>query len=197
MGTEIVFVWIFPIAALCLGAAAFFWFRIARLEQPMLGGLVRAYLPLIIGFTISIAGLAVLSYVSSAANFTALIQQGYYTEAERSAYLPRWVVGQAILSMIFVLPAICFVVVPLTVSLIKNNRLTFKWITLYAVAGWLALSLLGWLLNLATFIHPLSLLHVLAYTASPLVIYGLPIPVVALLFFKLRASSKNDKVVGS
>ena len=73
MGTEIVFVLIFPVAALCLAAAAFFWFRIVRLEHSGLGGLVRVYLPLILGFAISIAGLAVISYLSSAANFTALI----------------------------------------------------------------------------------------------------------------------------
>jgi len=186
MGTEIVFVLIFPVAALCLAAAGFFWFRASRLEQSALGGVIRAYLPLIFGFATSIAGLAVLSYVSSAANFTALIQQGYYTEAERSIYLPTRVVGQAILSAVFVLPAICFVVVPLTVSLIKKNRLTFKWIALYTAAGWLAVSLLGWLLNSVTFIHPLSLLTVLASTAPPLLIYGLPIPVATLLFFKAK-----------
>ena len=186
MGTEIVFVLIFPLAALCLVAAGFFWFRTARLEQSTLGGVIQAYLPLIFGFAISIAGLVVLSYLSSAANFTSLIQQGYYTEAERSLYLPRRVVGQAILSAVFVLPAICFVVVPLTVSLIKKNRLTFKWIALYAIAGWFALSLLGWLLNLATFIHPLSLLTAMVFTAPPILIYGLPIPVATFLFFKTR-----------
>lgn len=189
MGTEIVFVLIFPVVALCLAAAAFFWFRIARLENSGLGGIVRAYLPLIFGLAISIAGLAVLSYLSSAANFTALIQQGYYTEAERSIYLPRQVVGQAILSAVFVLPAICFVVIPLTVSLIRKDRLTLKRIALYAVAGWLVLSVLGWLLNHVTFIHPLPLLNVMAFTAIPVLTYGLPIPVAALSFVRPRMSA--------
>ena len=93
MGTEIVFVLILPVAAICLAAAAFFWFRVARLDYLDLGGVVQVYLPLIFGLAISIAGLAVLSYLSSAANFTALIQQGYYTEPERSIFLPRRVVG--------------------------------------------------------------------------------------------------------
>lgn len=189
MGAEVVFVLIFPVAALCLAAAAFFWFRIARLERSGLDGFVQAYLPLIFGLAISIAGLAVLSYLSSAANFTALIQQGYYTESERSIYLPRRVMGQTILSAVFVLPAICFVVIPLTVSLIKKNRLTLKWIALYTVTGWLVLSVLGWLLNHATFIHPLPLLNVMAFTAIPVLIHALPIPVTALLFFRPKMST--------
>lgn len=189
MGTEIVFVLIFPVAALCLAAAAFFWFRIARLENSGLGGVVRVYLPLIFGLAISIAGLAVLSYLSSATNFTALIQQGYYTESERPIYLPRRVVGQAILSAVFVLPAICFVVIPLTVRLIKKNQLTFKWISLYTAICWLILSVLGGILNHATFVHPLPLFNAMAFTAIPVLIYGLPIPLAALLLFRSKLSA--------
>src|SRR5690606_33553710 len=102
MGSETVFVLIYPVAAACLAAAVIFWFRIA---SPV-GEPIRAYLPLAVGYSISILGLAVLSYVDGDATFTDLIQQGYYTEAERSLYLPQRVVGSAILTLIFVLPAI-------------------------------------------------------------------------------------------
>jgi hypothetical protein len=100
-------------------------------------------------------------------------------------------VGQAILSAVFLLPAICFVVIPLTVSLIKKDRLRLKWVALYTVAGWLVLSVVGWLLNHATFIHPLSLLDAMAFTAIPVLVYGLPIPVAALLLIRPTMSAKS------
>lgn len=184
MGTEIVFVLIYPVAALCLVAAVFFWFKIAPSEMLVLGGTVRAYLSLAVGFGISIVGLVVLSYLNSAATFTSLIQQGYYTEAQRALYLPRRIVGDAVLNMVLVLPAISFVVVPLTVRLIEKNRLTLGWIARYILAGWLALSLFGWLLSARTMVDPFTLIYAMGYTAIPVVIYGLPIPFIALLFLR-------------
>lgn len=182
MGTEIVFVLIYPVAAACLAAAVFFWSKIAS----SVGEPVRAYLPLAIGYGISIFGLAVLSYANGDATFTDLIQQGYYTEADRSLYLPRRVVGSAILTSVFVLPAISFIVVPLTASLIRKGRLTLKWIALYALVSWLSLSLLGLLLSARTMVDPFALPHVMGYTATPVIIYGLPIPLMALLFLRRR-----------
>jgi hypothetical protein len=128
--------------------------------------------------------LAVLSYIDGNATFTDLIEQGYYTEAERSLYLPRRVVGSAILTMVFVLPAISFIVVPLTARLIRKGRLTLKWIALYAIVSWLVLSLLGLLLSARTMVDPFALTAVMGYTAIPVLIYGLPIPLMALLFLR-------------
>lgn len=182
MGTEIVFVLIYPVAAACLAAAVFFWPKIASTA----GEPVRAYLPLAIGYGISIFGLIVLSYVNGDATFTDLIQQGYYTETERSIYLPRRIVGSAILSLVFALPAISFIVVPLTARLIRNGRLTLKWIALYALVSWLLLSLLGLLLSARTMADPLGLMYEMGCAATPVIIYGLPIPLMALLFLHRR-----------
>lgn len=180
MGSEIVFVLIYPIAVLCLAAAVFFWFKIV----PILGGPIRAYLPLAVGYGISMLGLAVLSYVNSHATFTYLIQEGYYTEADRSLYLPRRIGGLAIVNLVFVLPAISFIVVPLTARLIKKSRLTLKLIALYTLAGWFSVSLLGWLVSARTFVDPFTLIYVMGQAATPVVIYGLPIPLMALLFLR-------------
>lgn len=188
MGTEIVFVLIYPVAAVCLAAAIFFWFRIV----PHTGGSIRAYLPLALGYGISMLALAILSYVNGDATFTELIRQGYYTEAERPLYLPRRIVGSAILNLVFVLPAISFIVVPLTARLIRKNRLTLKWIARYALAGWLVLSLLGALLSAGTMVDPFNLVYVMGYTATPVAIYGLPIPFMALWF--LEALRKAESV---
>lgn len=186
MGTEIVFVLIVPIALLCLPAAVLFWSGIAKMEQAAQGGILIAFLPLIVGFAVSITGLALLTYIRCNTVFTSLVQEGYYTEAQRSLYLPGRVVGQAVVNLVFVLPAICFVIIPLTTRLIKKSRLTFKRIGLYTAVGWLALSLVGWLWNLMSIIPPYSLLSFLKSTAAPILICGLPIPIAALLFFAPR-----------
>ena len=70
MGTEIVFVLIYPVAAISLLAAIYFWIRII----PLIGGSRLAYLPLAVGYCISMLGLAVLTYINSDATFTELIR---------------------------------------------------------------------------------------------------------------------------
>src|SRR5579884_2096442 len=143
LGTEVVFVLILPIAVLCLPAAVLLWSRVAKVGWGARSGPLKAYVPLFAGFAVSMAGLALLTYIECYADFTSLVQQGYYTEAERAVYLPRRAVGQAIVELVFVLPAISFVVVPLTTLLINRRRLTFKDIGQLAILGWLALSLVG------------------------------------------------------
>jgi hypothetical protein len=149
MGTEIVYVLILPIAVLCLLAAVSFWSRVAKEGWEARSGRLGTYVPLFAGFAVSMAGLALLTYIERYADFIYLVQQGYYTEAERGLYLPRRVVGQAIVTLVFLLPAISFGVVPLTTWLIRRRRLTFKDIGLFAIIGWFALSLLGWVLSFA------------------------------------------------
>ena len=181
MGNEIVFVLILPIAALCLPGAALLWSRVLKTEWGARSGPLKAYVPLLAGFAVSMIGLAVLTYVECYADFTSLIQQGYYTEAERAVYLPRRVVGQAIVELVFLLPAISFVVVPLTTWLIRRRGLTFKGVGLLAMVGWFALSLVGWIVNLTTITPPYSFASFLGSTVVPVVLYALPIPVAAIL----------------
>ena len=180
MGTEIAFVLIYPVAAACLAAAVFVWFKIASSVRDH----IRAYLPLAMGYGISIFGLIALAYINGDATFTDLVNQGYYTEAERSLYLPRRVVGSAILTLVIALPAISFIVVPLTARLIRKGRLTLKWIAGYALVSWFILSLLSLLSSARTMVDPFTLTYVMGCTATPVIIYGLPIPLIALLFLR-------------
>jgi hypothetical protein len=188
MGTEIVFVLIYPVALICILAAIWFWFGVAKAEQPTVIGRAKAYFPVVAGFAVSMVGLAILAYINGSADFTSLIQQGYYIEAERPLSLHRRIVGQAILSLVFVLPFICFVVIPMTVTLIKTARLNLRRIGLRLVIGWAAFSFVGWLLSLGA-TPPYSLLDILSSTAVPMLVYGLPIPLAALLFFRRQRSA--------
>jgi hypothetical protein len=186
MGTEVVFVLIYPVALVCTAAAIWFWFAVAKAGQPTAVGYIRGYLPLVAGFAISMAGLALLAYLDCESDFTSLIQQGYYTEPQRPVYLPARVVGQVILDLVFVLPAVCFVVIPLTTKLIKMKRLRWGGVAFRAVVAWGVLSLIGWLLNLSINVPPHPLPDFLKSTAIPVLIYGLPIPIAALLLFPRR-----------
>lgn len=191
MGTEIVFVLILPIAVLCLSIAVLFWTRVSKVEWEPRAGPLGAFAPLLVGFAVSMVGLALVTYVDGDADFTSLVQQGYYTEAERSIYLPRRLVGQAIVTLIFLLPAICFVVVPLTAWLIRRGRLTFKDIGQFAIMGWLVLSLAGWLVSFGM-TPRYSLLSFLVSTPIAVVLYGLPIPVAARWLLRPSHGSANS-----
>jgi hypothetical protein len=191
MGTEIVFVLILPIAVLCLPAAVLLWSRVAKIGWGSSSGPLKAYVPLFVGFAVSMVSSGLITYIECYADFTSLVQQGYYTEAERAVYLPRRVVGQAIVELVFLLPAISFVVVPLTTWLIKRARLTLKSIGLLATAGWLALSLVGWIFNLTTIVPPYSLPSFLGSTVIPILLYALPIPVAALWLLPRRTRPES------
>jgi hypothetical protein len=185
MGTEIVFVLIFPVVLICGSAAlGFWWFAVAKAEQPIAISYMTGYLPLIVGFAVSMAGLALLTYIEGAAHFTWLVEHGYYTESQRPEYLPRRVVAEAFVYLVVVLPIICFMVIPCTVRLIRTRRLTLGAIGLRAVIGWVVLSLVGWLWNLSAIVPPYPLSDFLKSTVAPVLIYGLPIPLAALWFFR-------------
>lgn len=183
MGTEAVFVLIYPIALGCLLAGIWFWAGLAKVQPTSELGVMRLFLPFIAGFVISMMGLALLSYGYGYAEFTDLVSQGYYNEAERSRYLPRRIVGLAIVYLVFVLPALCLVVVPVTTGLIRKERLTWANIGLRALAGWCALLLIGSLMSADA---PLALL---VDAALPVLIYGLPIPVAALLLLPSKGQA--------
>lgn len=189
MGTEIVFVLILPIAALCLPAAVLLWSRVAKMDWGASNGPLKAYVPLFAGFAVSMIGLALVTYIECYADFTSLVQQGYYTEAERAAYLPGRFVGQSIVELVFLLPTISFVVVPFTTWLIRRDRLTFKNIGLFAIVGWFALSLVGWILSLAIITPPYSFAAFLESTAIPVLLYALPIPVAAIWLLRPKSAA--------
>lgn len=183
MGTEIVFVLILPIAVLCLTAAVLLWSRVAKMGCTAGNRSLKAYIPLFAGFTVSMASVAVLTYLACYADFTSLVQEGFYTEAQRPLYLPARVVVQAIVELVFLLPTISFLVVPLTIWLIRRERLTFKGIGLFAIVGWVVLSLVGWIFSYTAVAPSYSLSSLLQSTAIPVLLYGLPIPVAALWLF--------------
>jgi hypothetical protein len=187
MGVEVVYVLIYPIALISTLAAGLFWFIAVKAEQKFTKiGYVTGYVPLIVGFVVSMAGLVLLAYIDRVQNFTWLAEHGYYTESQRPLYLPRRIVGQIILDLFFVLPPISFAVIPCTVRLIRTRRLTFAAIGLRAAIGWIVLSVVGWVFTLNFTPHD-NLLYFMKVSFIPVLIYGLPIPLAALGIFRWKS----------
>ena len=189
MGTEIVFVLILPVTSICLLFAAFYWSRVATIASRTGSGPLRSYGILFVGFGVAVSGLSILTYIDSYASFTWLIEKGYYTEAQRSMYLPRKALGEALLKSVFVLPIVSFVVVPLTVWLIKKGRLTVMNVGLFAIFGWFVLSIVAWAINAAIFKSPYSFISFLGPTVAPVALYGLPIPIAAIWLLPSKSPS--------
>jgi hypothetical protein len=158
MGTEIVFVIIFPEAIICIAVAFLAWFFALKAQQLTVIRFIIGYVPLAVGFTVSMIVLYFLTSMETYDDFTWLVKHGYYTEAQRPVYLPGRVVGHVIVQLVFVLPPVCFVVIPCTARLLKTRRLTLGAIALRAAIGWLVLIPIGWILHLPIITPPYSLL---------------------------------------
>lgn len=184
MGTEIVFVIIFPVAIFCCCIAAWSWLGIAKRGQSGAVGWIAGYAPVLAGIVVSLLCLTLRTYAECYSDFTALIEQGYYTEAQRGIFLPGRFAAQEIVNILFVLPFICFLVIPITASMIIKDRLNLRSISIFAVFGWIAMSLVGWLFNLALIEPPYALSHFLRSAGISILAYGLPIPIGATLFFR-------------
>jgi hypothetical protein len=193
MGVEVVFVLIYPVALICTLAAGLFWLIAVRAERKFTKiGYVTGYVPLIVGFVVSMAGLVILAYIHRVENFTWLVEHGYYTDAQRPIYLPRRIEGQIILDLVFILPPISFAVIPCTVRLIRTRRLTFAAIALRAVIGWIVLSIVGWVFTLNFTPHG-NLLYFMKISVIPILLYGLPVPFTALAIFHLKSKMSRSE----
>ncbi|MBV8034944.1 MAG: hypothetical protein JOY88_07750 [Pelomonas sp.] len=90
-------------------------------------------------------GLAVISFGSAYFEFSNRVASGALKEAERWTIVPGWSIYLAVLSLLFVLPLIALVGVPLSALLLRLRRLTYPVIAGGTTAFWLALSCLLWM----------------------------------------------------
>jgi hypothetical protein len=189
MGTEIVFVIIIPVALFCVSIAVWSWFCIASENQSSVLGRIAAYVPILAGFVVSLICLTFLTCFECYADFTTLIEEGYYTENQRAVFLTSRVIGQEIVNLLFVLPFICLLIVPLTARLIRKNKLNLKALFAYAMIGWVSLSLVGWLFNIAYIEPPYAMSYFFRSAGVPILAYGLPIPIAVILFRRRRPTA--------
>jgi|SRR5579862_7281117 len=169
MGGEGAPLLLFPEALVCVPAAALFWL-IAKQDRPI------TFAPLLVGFAVSMVGLALRAYVQS-----------------QSEDPPgRWLVFDAIVELLLVLPLTSFVVIPVAAMLVRRRCLTLRAIGLCALIGWGALSLVGWLLHLGLTVPHYPLSDFLKSAVVPTLIYGLPIPLVTRWFLRRRLALAEE-----
>ncbi len=183
MGIEIVFDLIIPVALVCLALGVWRWRSVGEPRGGGSGARLSAYLPLAFGLLMALAGLSLTTYVLCDADFTDLVRQGHYAEAERAIYLPRRVVGQLIVNLVFALPIIAFIIIPWTCRVVADRRLSLATVGLRVAMAWSVISALALLAGLGGPWQRFDPLVYAAVVAMPFFMCGLPIPLMAKWWF--------------
>jgi len=102
------------------------------------------FTPLVIAYTSALLGVLVANFMSSYLDFSHRVAIGLLEEGQRWSLVPGWTIYRAVLSLIFLLPLLAIVGVPLSAVLLRKQRLTYASIAAMAVALWLVLALVGW-----------------------------------------------------
>lgn len=101
--------------------------------------------PYIVGYLSSIIGLLLLGFVSSYFEFSGRVASNFLSETQRWAIVPGWTIYIAVLSLIFVLPLLGLIGVPVSAILLKRGKFDFRHIPATLVIFWLTLVVLIWL----------------------------------------------------
>lgn len=100
--------------------------------------------PLLAAYALAALGLLVVTFVSSWFEFSARVTDGLLQETQRWSIVPGWMVYGTVISLLFVLPLLGLVGVPVAALLLKLRRLSFRSIGVVVLASWLALALGAW-----------------------------------------------------
>ena len=144
MPTDWLFYWLTqPMGLLVIGLAVAIPFVIWRV---VLG---KAYAhvgfsALIAGYACAMAGLVVFSFMSAYVDFSSRVAEGILQEAQRGSLVARWSVSMVVISLVFVLPLVGLLGVPLAAVLLKRRRLNYTTIAVAAALLWVSLAGLLW-----------------------------------------------------
>src|SRR5690349_10640656 len=81
-------------------------------------------LPLVVAYALAGVGLLAYSFASSHVRFTQMVASNVLAEGTRGATVFGWTIYLAVLSLVFVLPLLGVVAVPLSAFLIRVRRFT-------------------------------------------------------------------------
>lgn len=145
MPTDWIFYWMtLPLGIAVIGGVAALPFGLWR---SLLGSTYSkiGVRPYIVGYFSSLIGLLLLSFVSSYFEFSGRVASNLLNEGQRWSIVPGWTIYMAVLSLIFVLPLLGLVGVPISAILIKLGKFDFRHIIATLVIFWLALVVLVWI----------------------------------------------------
>jgi hypothetical protein len=102
--------------------------------------------PLAFGYLCAALGLVLISFIACSIEFSSRAAGGLLQETQRWSIVPGWTFYVAILSLIFVLPLLGLVGVPVAAAFLKRRLLTPRNIAVFVLVLWLVLTILGWAL---------------------------------------------------
>ena len=100
--------------------------------------------PLVIGYACATLGLLVYSFTWSYLQFDDRIAKGLLGQNERWSVVTGWTIYLAVLNLIFVLPGLGLILVPVSAALLKFQKLDLRRLVVVIVAVWLAVVLITW-----------------------------------------------------
>jgi hypothetical protein len=144
MPTDWLFYWMtLPLGLAIIGGAILlpfgFWRSILGSTYSHIG--IRPY---IAGYVASLIGLMLLSFTSSYLEFSGRAAAGILNESQRWTIVPGWTIYIGVLSLIFVLPLLGLIGVPVSAFLLKRRLLNFRNIALILALLWLTLTCQSW-----------------------------------------------------
>ena len=102
------------------------------------------FMPLVIAYACAGLGLLLACFLSSYVDFSSRVSSGGLQESQRWSIVPGWTIYAAVLSLIYVLPLLGIVGVPLSALLLRTRKLTYVTIAAATVTLWLVLALVMW-----------------------------------------------------
>jgi hypothetical protein len=144
VATDWLFYWMTQPSGLALiGLAVVVPFILWRL---LLGNVFAAvgFSPLAVAYACAAFGILVVNFTASHIEFSDRVSSGLLQESQRWSIVPGWTTYAAVLSLIYVLPLLAVVGVPLAALLLRMRRLTYASIAAAVVALWLVLAVVAW-----------------------------------------------------
>jgi hypothetical protein len=125
--------------ALAVGLPFLFW----RLLLAKTFGAI-GYKPLAVGYSFAALGLVTTNFASTYLEFNSRVSKHILSEAERWSTVPGWTVYLTVLSLIYALPLIGLLGVPVSAILLRLRRLTYTNIAILVIVFWCGLALAAW-----------------------------------------------------
>jgi hypothetical protein len=104
------------------------------------------YKPLAVGYSFAALGLVITNFASAYLEFNSRVSKNVLSEAQRWSAVPGWTVYLTVLSLIFALPLIGLLGVPVSAILLRLRRLTYANIAALVLVFWCGLALIAWAL---------------------------------------------------
>lgn len=100
--------------------------------------------PLLAAYALAALGLLTVNFATAHIEFSSRVADKLLQEAQRWSLVPGWTVYGAVISLLFVLPLLGLVAVPVSALLLRLRRLSLTTIGIAVLASWLTLVLIAW-----------------------------------------------------